>query len=170
MPGDAFNSQGCGSAWWQRRLSMSIGAVVLLTALSGCATLPPRPLDQGVALRIVEKAKSLLGIPYRYGGTTSNGFDCSGFTQYVFLQAAGIRLPRTARDQFAFARPISLGEEKPADLLFYKINGRDISHVAIYLGQGKFIHSSHEGGSVTIVKANDRYWRKRLAGVRRVNR
>ncbi|MBN1594373.1 C40 family peptidase [candidate division FCPU426 bacterium] len=133
-----------------------------------CATMPQRLPDAEHARQVVATAKTLEGKPYRYGGATPEGFDCSGFVQYVFRTAVNKRLPRTSRAQFAYARPIRRGEEQPSDLLFFNVNGRGISHVGIYLGKGLFIHSPKNGGKVKISNANDKYWRRRFQGVRRV--
>jgi cell wall-associated NlpC family hydrolase len=127
----------------------------------------PRPVDSGRARAVIQQAKSLQGTPYRYGGTTPKGFDCSGLVQYVFRNAVGVRLPRTSKAQFSATRPIRRGDEQPSDLLFFDINGRGISHVGIYLGKGKFIHAPSSGGRVKISDANKKYWRQRFRGVRR---
>jgi cell wall-associated NlpC family hydrolase len=116
---------------------------------------------------VVRTAKALLGTPYHFGGTTPKGFDCSGFVQYVFRQAAGVRLPRTSPQQFSATLPVRLGEEQPSDLLFWNVERGGPSHVGIYLGHGQFIHSPEQGGVVKISDANTRYWRDRFLGVRR---
>ncbi len=126
-----------------------------------------RPPDAGRAAQVVSLAKSLQDVPYRYGGNTPQGFDCSGMVQYVFKRAVGLKLPRTSRRQFGWTRPVQRGHEKPSDLLFFDINGRGISHVGIYLGRGKFIHAPHNSGAVKISDANTSYWRRRFRGVRR---
>lgn len=153
------------------RLSQVLCACCLLSVMivSGCATQTIRPPDVNKADQVVRLAKSLQGTAYRYGGRTpSQGFDCSGLVQYVYQNAVGIKLPRISRQQFQVARPVRLGSEHPADLLFFDINGRGISHVGIYLGKGKFIHAPKTGGKVKISDANTKYWRKRFRGVRRL--
>jgi cell wall-associated NlpC family hydrolase len=138
--------------------------------LAGCATLPipsrPAP-DAEKADAVVHFAKSLLGLPYRYGGTSPRGFDCSGFVQYVFRESAGVHLPRTSPRQFSATAPVRRGEEKPSDLLFWSVDGGGPSHVGIYLGHGQFIHSPEKGDVVKISDGNARYWRDRFLGVRR---
>ncbi|MCD4814519.1 C40 family peptidase [bacterium] len=146
-----------------------IFAGFFLFFLAGCASQPLRPPDTAKAGRVVSLARSLEGTPYRYGGNSpSQGFDCSGLVVYVYQKAAGRKLPRISRHQFKIARPVRLGLERPADLLFFDINGRGISHVGIYLGKGKFIHAPKTGGKVKISDANKKYWRQRFRGVRRV--
>lgn len=156
------------------RCRLGLAAAGLAAAWSllagGCATLPQAPPDASAAARVVRLATSLQGKPYRYGGTTPAGFDCSGFVQYVFREAAGIKLPRTSRSQFGAARRVPRGNEEPSDLLFFDINGRGISHVGIYLGQGRFVHAPSSGGEVKISNGNDSYWRSRFRGVGRVLR
>ncbi|MCK5242653.1 C40 family peptidase [bacterium] len=141
--------------------------VLLCFSISGCVTVLPRLPYSGKVLPVITMAKSLQGKPYRYGGTTPKGFDCSGFVQHVFREAAGIRLPRTSRAQFSATRAVWLGSEQPSDLLFFNISGYGISHVGIYLGRGKFIHASQTGGKVRISDANQKYWQQRFRGVRR---
>jgi len=165
---NAINLQNKGKLYyfWDTNFWVSLLVVWLLG--SGCATpLQPRP-NAEQASRVIRLVKSLQGKPYRYGGATPSGFDCSGLVQYVFRKAAGIRLPRSSRAQFAFARPVRLGNERPSDLLFFDVNGRGISHVGIYLGKGLFIHAPQSGGHVKISNANKPYWRRRFRGVRRV--
>ncbi len=153
-------------------------AGILVLALSawtiGCATQQPRPRNWGNSPSttagvsqpgnsIVSIAKQYLGTPYRYGGTTPAGFDCSGFTGYVYKRA-GIKLPRDARDQFR--RLTEQKVPKPGDLVFFKINGSSISHVGIYVGNLKFIHSPRTGRSVEIADMRISYWKTRYAGAR----
>lgn len=147
-----------------------LAAAGLAALAGGCATVHQAPPDPAAAARVVELASSLQGKPYRYGGTTPAGFDCSGFVQYVFRQAAGITLPRTSRKQFSAARHVPRGGEEPSDLLFFDIDGRGISHVGIYLGRGRFVHAPSSGGEVKISNGNDPYWRSRFRGVCRVLR
>lgn len=155
--------------WRCWRAAAGLAAAWSLLA-GGCATIRQAPPDPSAAARVVQLATSLQGKPYRYGGTTPAGFDCSGFVQYVFREAAGIKLPRTSRSQFGAARRVPRGGEEPSDLLFFDINGRGISHVGIYLGQGRFVHAPSSGGEVKISNGNDPYWRSRFRGVGRVLR
>ncbi len=101
----------------------------------------------GLTLKILESAYSCLGSPYRRGGTTPDGFDCSGFIRYVFREN-GIELARSSRDQALEGKPVQLNELKPGDLIFFKMRqGRraryHIDHVGLYVGRGQFIHASN---------------------------
>ena len=97
---------------------------------------------------IVASAKKLTGIPYKRGGTTKAGFDCSGFTKYVYSQF-NITLPRTARDQTSKGTVVSKANLRVGDLVFF---GSRISHVGMYVGNGKFIHSPKPGSSIKIAE------------------
>ncbi|MEW6517607.1 MAG: C40 family peptidase [candidate division FCPU426 bacterium] len=154
----------------RRRAVLTAWVAGCAVAAGGCAAVRPLPANPAAVERVVQLATSLQGKPYRYGGTTPAGFDCSGLVQYVFRQAAGVALPRTSRRQFAATRHVPLGGEEPADLLFFDINGRGISHVGIYLGKGRFVHAPSSGGEVKISDANEPYWRSRFRGVHRVLR
>lgn len=114
------------------------------------------PLDSK-RLDVLENiVQPLLGTPYILGGTTPNGFDCSGFTSYVFNQL-GVKLPRTSEDQFHGGQSIPLEEAQPGDLLFYDSMGKGhISHVAIYMGNGMIVHAN--GDDVRYLK--EEYMRK----------
>lgn len=97
---------------------------------------------------IVAYAKKFIGTPYRYGGTSPNGFDCSGFTQYVYSNFGG-NLPHNSGSQYSYGTAVSKSELQPGDLVFFSSSSR-ISHVGIYVGGGKFIHSPQAGESVKI--------------------
>ncbi len=155
----------CNGARGLFRAAGALAAVIL----AGCAGLQTPP-DPQLAQRVVAEARSQLGVSYRYGGTTPRGFDCSGLVQYVYRRAAGISLPRTSLRQYQRTRPVSLGNESPSDLVFFSTDRSGPSHVGIYLGKGLFIHAPGRGDGVKISNANDRYWRDRFVGVRRVLR
>ncbi len=125
--------------------------------------LPPE--DKSIAGQILNYAKIFIGTPYRSAGSSPVGFDCSGYTTYVYKQF-NINLPRTSRDQYKFGKAVCAGEAKPGDLVAFASNGR-VHHVGIYIGNNEFIHSSSKEG-IVISKTNDPYWGPRLAGYRRV--
>jgi hypothetical protein len=113
-----------------------------------------------------EKIDDLLGIKYKYGGKSEKGFDCSGFTGYVFAQL-GMELPRSSRDQAKIGSKVAKKDLRKGDLLFFKTNGKSISHVGIYIGNGKMAHSSTSHGT-TIANINDKYYANRYVTARRV--
>ena len=114
-------------------------------------------------------ALSLIGIKYRFGGNTPDtGFDCSGFVRYVFSQSLGIALPRSAAEISNIGKNVSRDELQPGDLVFFNTMKRAFSHVGIYMGNGKFIHSPRTGQSVQVVDMRDSYWKTRFNGARRI--
>ena len=137
-------------------------SVLLLWVLPAYADSPP----DDVPLYAV----SLVGSPYRLGGTSpETGVDCSGFVGHVFKQAAGVLLPRDSRAMSEAAQPLAQNELRPGDLVFFNTLNRAYSHVGIYLGDDRFVHaSSSRTGSVMVSNLNDRYWRERFDGARRV--
>lgn len=126
------------------------------------------PVSRGSSTvdKIISRAYSLKGIPYEWGGTTTNGFDCSGFVQYVF-RSVGISLPRTAEEQYKVGTPVSRSELKPGDLVFFQTYKPGASDVRIYIGGGKTIGSSTSDG-VAIHSLSESYWNKHYLGARRV--
>ena len=118
---------------------------------------------------LVVNAMGYLGVPYRRGGTGIQGFDCSGFVQAMYENTLGLVLPHNAKAQAAVTEKIDKSELKPGDLVFFNTLRRAFSHVGIYIGDGKFIHSPRSGGEVRIEDMRDSYWVKRFNGARRVN-
>lgn len=116
---------------------------------------------------IVADAKSLMGIKYRYGGTTKAGFDCSGFLGYIYKQN-GVSLSRTAAGMYSTGKSVSKANLSVGDLVFFNTTGRGVSHVGMYIGNGSFIHSASSKG-VSIAKLNDPYyWGNKYVGAKRV--
>jgi cell wall-associated NlpC family hydrolase len=117
---------------------------------------------------ITATALSLRGVHYRDGGAEpSKGFDCSGFTQFVFSKN-GIRLPRDVHDQFSAGKNVKASAVAPGDLLFFSTEGRGASHVGIALGADEFIHAPSSNGVVRIEHLSAPYWSRRFVGARRV--
>lgn len=116
--------------------------------------------------RAVQIARMYRGTRYVWGGTTSRGFDCSGFVRYVYARL-GHSLPRTAREQFHVGERISFSQLKPGDILFFHTSRRGVSHVGIYVGDNKFIHAANPRKGVTISSLVG-YYSHRLVGARRV--
>jgi cell wall-associated NlpC family hydrolase len=112
-------------------------------------------------------ALALRGTPYRDGGSDPSGFDCSGFTQYVFSQH-GIALPRGVRDQFRAGTPVDPSHLAPGDLIFFATTDPDASHVAIAIGGDQFVHAPSSSGVVRVEYLSGSYWSSRFLGVRRV--
>ena len=156
------------SALWIPRLIATLLASALLEV--GCATHPAPPVapapwlaaptDQGAVIAAV--AASLVGTPYHFGGADESGFDCSGLALYVH-QRAGLAIPRTAAAQQRAARPVSLAELVPGDLVFFRIRARRaIDHVGIYAGAGRFIHAPRAGQTVTYADLTQGFYAGRL--------
>ena len=120
---------------------------------------------------LVVNAMGYLGVPYRRGAANENtGFDCSGFVRHLYEQSIGLVLPRRADEQAKATESIERTELKPGDLVFFNTMRRTFSHVGIYVGDGKFIHSPHTGASVRVDDMREAYWNKRFTGARRVQR
>lgn len=120
------------------------------------------------AEELVAYAKTLLGTPYVWGGTSTSGFDCSGFTQYVYRHF-GYSISRTAASQLTNGTSVSKSELQPGDLVFFKntyYTSASASHVGIYIGNGQFIHAA--SGGVKITSLSDEYYSARYCGARRI--
>lgn len=114
-------------------------------------------------------ALSLVGIDYRWGGTTpAQGFDCSGLIRYVFQETTGVALPRTARSLASLGARVTRSELVPGDLVFFNTRHAAFSHVGIYLGNDRFIHAPSRGGEVGVAVLSSAYWKKRYDGARRL--
>lgn len=121
------------------------------------------------ASELVANAMGLLGLPYRRGGISfDTGFDCSGFVRAVYEQTAGLLLPRSAAQQAAATEKIDSTELQPGDLVFFNTMRRAFSHVGIYIGDGKFVHSPKPGAKVRVDDMSASYWTRRFDGARRV--
>ena len=123
----------------------------------------PRHID-GYAL--VGTALSFRGVPYRNGGSDPQGFDCSGFTQYVFAQY-GVALPREVREQFEKGRALTPGEVAPGDLIFFSTVAPGPTHVGIAIGGDAFVHAPSSAGVVRVERLGSSYWAPRYVGARR---
>ena len=159
------------------RMKNTVCLLLLLIALilSGCgARVPargsmPLPRISASANDVLFRAISLVGTPYRYGGNTpQGGFDCSGLIGYVFNDVAGARLPRSADGIADLAAPkVPRGQLASGDLVFFRDGGR-ISHIGIYVGEGRFVHAPSSGGTVRLDALDGDYWRDHYAGAKRV--
>jgi hypothetical protein len=121
------------------------------------------------ASELVVDAMGFVGVPYQSGGSTvETGFDCSGFVRAVYEQSIGLLLPRKAEEQAFATQKIDKHDLKPGDLVFFNTMRRAFSHVGIYVGEGKFIHSPRPGGEVRLESMALSYWQHRFDGARRV--
>ena len=177
----AHYPQARGRAPVRRRRRLWV-ALPLLLALTGCSSPPDhggtgsRPersygqatADSRRANEVLVRAISLVGTPYRYGGNTpAGGFDCSGLVGYVFLDAAGLRLPRgTSQLMDLHSRRVSRDDLQPGDLVLFTTGGG--GHVGIYVGEGRFVHAPSSGGTVRMDRLDSPYWARLYSGAKRV--
>jgi len=172
------------------RTHLPVLAFCLMFASSGSAA-PVRPddmekllMDRGLLQRfsdvghsvgnkaseMVVSAMGFLGVPYRRGGTSlETGFDCSGFVRAMVEQTVGRLLPRTADEQAAATQVIDKNELQPGDLVFFNTLRRAFSHVGIYVGDNKFIHSPKPGAEIRVEDMRIGYWQTRFNGARRID-
>lgn len=125
--------------------------------------------DSGAAVGadVVVSALALLGSPYRYGGRTPAGFDCSGFVGYVYGETLGVTLPRRSEEIGRVGTELKREALVPGDLVFFNTLGRRYSHVGIFIGDGRFVHAPARGGRVRVERLADPYWNARYNGARR---
>ena len=133
---------------------------------AGPAASPP-PSTDVLPAPVVATALSYRGVPYRNGGSDPNGFDCSGFVQWVFAQQ-GRAMPREVRDQYQLGRAIDRGDVQPGDLVFFETVSRGASHVGIALGNAQFVHAPSSRGVVRVESYTVDYWKQRYLGARRL--
>jgi hypothetical protein len=162
-----------------------VASVIAAVLAAGCASrrAVPRPFPvpggltrptespEGPAVdmyALTATALALRGTPYRNGGSTPAGFDCSGFTQYVFSQH-GVALPRGVQEQFESGAPVAPNEIAPGDLVFFATVAPGASHVGIAIGGDQFVHAPSSSGVVRVERFNSSYWSDRWIGGRRVN-
>jgi cell wall-associated NlpC family hydrolase len=149
--------------------------MVLALLAAGCATTrvvrPPLPPAAGtVALdrfAIATSALALQGVPYRLGGATPSGFDCSGLVQYVFARH-GRPMSRVVKDQYEEGREVDGDDLQPGDLVFFRTDGARVSHVGIAIGGDRFVHAPNSRGVVRVESLGSEYWSLHYAGARRI--
>ena len=129
--------------------------------------MPPVPATGFDSYALTGTALALRGAPYRNGGADPSGFDCSGFTQYVFSRY-GIALPRAVADQFSAGQAVTPGSVTAGDLLFFTTVASGPTHVAIALGGDEFVHAPSSAGVVRVERLSAAYWSQRFIGARRV--
>jgi cell wall-associated NlpC family hydrolase len=144
---------------------------VFATLLAGCVSAPAARSGSSVLDHIAERAAAhataMVGKPYLYAGNTPAGFDCSGLVQYSYAQS-GVNIPRHTRALREASQPVSMDEVRRGDLIFFDERGVKLSHVALYLGGGRFVHAPSSGGRVRIDELQSPYWRERFVEARRV--
>lgn len=171
------------------KLSLVLSTLILLSA---CASTAPRSEPSGgsdlqsfglgestegnpvltpqMANEVIIRTLGLVGTPYRFGGASpEGGFDCSGLVQFVFADVAGIRLPRTTREQIDMpAAEVARDDLMPGDLVFFNTLGGRVSHIGIYVGEDRFVHAPSRGGTVRLDRLDSRYWSRFYVGARRI--
>jgi cell wall-associated NlpC family hydrolase len=131
-----------------------------------------RSFLSGVASKasdVVVGALNMIGVRYRWGGNTpDSGLDCSGFVRYVFQDTLGMTLPRRAEEMSRVGEKVTVSDLKPGDLVFFNTMRRSFSHVGIYIGDNKFVHSPSTGSTIRVDELDGGYWEKRFEGARRI--
>jgi cell wall-associated NlpC family hydrolase len=124
---------------------------------------PSRGAESHRGQRVVEIARKHVGTPYRFGGTSPSGFDCSGLVRYVYAQV-GVSLPHNAAQQYRYGMPVSRDRLEPGDLVFFD----GLRHNGIYVGRGRFIHARQTGKRVAIASLDDNWYAEHWVGARRL--
>ena len=170
-------------AHYRRNALLALSTALLLAGCGGGENVrqqarqaPPQrtwsdtaPADPAKANAVLMRAISLVGTPYRYGGNTpEGGFDCSGLVNYVYRDMLDLRLPRTSRELASMEGPrIAPDRLSGGDLVFFG-NGGAVSHVGIYVGEGRFVHAPNSGGTVRLDRLDGSWWRDNYRGARRL--
>lgn len=148
-----------------KRLLMLMFAVFIFSSIMPNTT--EASYTSATSSKIVSDAKALTGVPYKWGGNTTSGFDCSGFMVYVFKKS-GLSLPRTTAEMMKLGTSVSKNNLKAGDLVFFNTSGKGVSHAGIYIGSNNFIHTSSSQG-VMVSSINDPYyWGSKYMGAKRV--
>lgn len=137
------------------------------SATNAVASSPTPTKTQPSAHRALDIAVDMIGAPYRYGGTSPRGFDCSGLVYYAYRKA-GIHAPRTTTEQYRQTKRVQVSHLQPGDLVFFRISQDKISHVGIYAGNSRFVHAPSGGKAVAYASLHDPYWQGRLTGAGRL--
>jgi len=149
----------------------SLLLVALLATLAACTPyqpgLPGDPATTDPGYALLQAAQSQIGAPYRYGGAGPDAFDCSGLVTFAHRRI-GVAVPRTAAQQFAAATPVKRNELRPGDLVFFRLESRNISHVGIYAGENRFVHAPQSGGNVRMASLDEDHFMRSFAGAGRL--
>jgi len=159
------------------KLPLGLALVFLLSAcgttrqdMAESAAVPAIQVNEEAQMNnLAIYAMSLSETPYLYGGKSRvNGFDCSGFVQYVFENSVGLQLPRTSTEMSRVGTPLSSSQLRPGDLVFFNTTRTPNSHVGIFIGENRFVHSPKTGKAIMITSLNEKYWSARFNGARRI--
>jgi cell wall-associated NlpC family hydrolase len=158
------------------RLWLTLVVAAVIAALAGCATQPREPAtpreylvvgDRDKGREVVMYAFSLIDIGYRFGGSNPDtGLDCSGMVSYLYDKVTGARLPHNAAAIARMARPIDRSDLQPGDLLFFNTRHKPFSHVAIFVGNGRFVHAPSRNGKIRLDSLSTGYFAKRFESAR----
>ncbi|WP_053363317.1 C40 family peptidase [Bacillus sp. FJAT-27251] len=151
----------------QKNIFIILSAVIVGLALL-FSSMPKAEASVSWGQEVVEVAKRSIGTKYKWGGTNpKQGFDASGYTQYVYkTSAAKIKLPRTSKEQYLKGKSVKKSQLKQGDLVFFKTDGKNVSFVGIYDGKGEFLAATSKG--VRYQSLNTKYWKDRYVGAKRV--
>jgi len=141
---------------------------LMLGILAACGHVPVESSPSTLASRAADQALAMVGKPYRYGGNTPRGFDCSGLVQYSYGRV-GVKLPHGTRSLRRESHSISRQNLKRGDLVFFTQGGRKSSHVAIYVGHNRFVQAPSSGKDVYVAGFDDPYWRRHFTEARRLD-
>ncbi|HKU46969.1 MAG TPA: C40 family peptidase [Burkholderiales bacterium] len=149
---------------------MRASATLAFVFLAACASTQrsTNEVAPAVADRAASQAVKMVGKPYRYGGSSPAGFDCSGLVLFSYQQA-GMKLPRETEQQRIASKPVRVSSLRRGDLVFFDQEGKKNSHVGIYLGDGTFVHAPSSGKRVRTDRLDSAYWKKHLSEARRLN-
>lgn len=142
-------------------------AFLLLAACASSGASHAPEVDPAIAERAASHAATMVGKPYRFGGASPAGFDCSGLVQFSYRQA-GLALPHNTEAQRRSSQPVRLSGLRRGDLLFFDQEGKKNSHVGIYLGDGRFVHAPSSGKVVRSDRLDSPFWKKHLSEARRL--
>ena len=143
-------------------------ALVLPIFLAACASAPRASAPPEVSGAAAGYALKMVGKPYRYGGASPSGFDCSGLVYFSYRQA-GMEIPHSTERQREVSSSIRRSSLRRGDLVFFDLEGKKSSHVAIYLGDGRFVHAPSSGKHVRTDRLDAPYWKKHFSGARRLS-
>lgn len=153
-----------------KSVKLTVNRPTQLSKAHGKATSGLMAVNTKQSSNVLSRAVNVLGTPYRWGGSSpSKGFDCSGLVKYAFNDVKAVDLPRTSNAMAAgHGLKVDRKDLKPGDLLFFKLKSRQVNHVAIYLGNDRFIHAPRRGKSVSIDTLKKPFWDKNYVIAKRV--